>query len=70
VRSWSARAHALRILPVPGAPDLARAIVEDQTGPALPGPEEGHPVRFALDDLDRMSFAATAIEMRFLEAGR
>jgi acyl-coenzyme A thioesterase PaaI-like protein len=62
------RARATRILPVPvQLPDLARAIVEDRTGPALPGPEEGHPVRFALDDLDRRSFAATAIEMRFLQ---
>lgn len=35
----------------------------------LPGPEHGRPVRFALDTLDRDSFAATAIEMRFLKGG-
>jgi hypothetical protein len=62
------RARALRILPVPGElPELARRLVEDRDGSPLPGPEEGHPVRFALDDVDRKSFAATAIEMRFLQ---
>jgi acyl-coenzyme A thioesterase PaaI-like protein len=61
------RAHALRILPVPEAlPDLARAQVQEGAEPALPGPQDGHPVHFALDDLDRKSFAATATEMRFL----
>ncbi|HUN78443.1 MAG TPA: thioesterase family protein [Solirubrobacteraceae bacterium] len=35
----------------------------------LPGPERARPVRFALDTLDRDSFAATAIEMRFLKGG-
>jgi len=35
----------------------------------LPGPEHARPVRFALDTLDRDSFAATAIEMRFLKGG-
>jgi acyl-coenzyme A thioesterase PaaI-like protein len=61
------RARALRILAVPEAlPDLARARVQERAEPALPGPQEGHPVHFALDDLDRKSFAATATEMRFL----
>jgi acyl-coenzyme A thioesterase PaaI-like protein len=61
------RAHALRILPGPEEPpDLARLVVAEHEGPALPGPQEGHPVRFALDDAERRSFAATAMEMRFL----
>ncbi len=32
----------------------------------LPPPEHGKPVRFALDDADRHSFAASAMEMRWL----
>lgn len=61
------RAHALRILPAPAAlPALAAQVMEAHASPALPSPEEAHPVRFALDDLERKSFAATALEMRFL----
>jgi acyl-CoA thioesterase len=61
------RAHALRIVPAPvELPALAVRVSEEHARPAMPGPEEGHPVRFALDDLERKSFAATAIEMRFL----
>jgi hypothetical protein len=61
------RARALRILPVPEElPDLALAQVADETPPPLAGPAEGHPVRFALDDFERRSFAASAMEMRFL----
>jgi acyl-coenzyme A thioesterase PaaI-like protein len=61
------RAHALRILPAPEEPPaLAARIVAERTGPTLPGPEQGHPVHFALDAMDRTSFAATAMEMRFL----
>jgi hypothetical protein len=61
------RASALRILPAPAElPELALALAEEHDGPALPGPEEGHEVRFALDDVDRKSFAATAMQMRFL----
>ncbi len=61
------RAHALRILPAPEElPALAARVVQERPIPALPGPEEAHPVRFALDDVERRSFAATAIEMRFL----
>ena len=33
---------------------------------ALPGPESGTPVRFALDGSNESSFAATAMEMRWL----
>lgn len=61
------RAHALRILPAPEElPALAARVLEERPVPALPGPEEAHPVVFALDDMERRSFAATAIEMRFL----
>lgn len=60
-------ARALRILPAPQElPDLALAQVREHSPPPLAGPQEGHSVRFALDDLDRKSFAASAIEMRFL----
>jgi len=61
------QARALRILPAPEElPDLALAQVSDQTPPPLAGPADGHPVHFALDDFERKSFAATAMEMRFL----
>jgi acyl-coenzyme A thioesterase PaaI-like protein len=61
------RGRALRILPAPEQlPALATALVAEHAGSALPGPHEGEEVRFALDDLDRQSFAATAMEMRFL----
>jgi hypothetical protein len=61
------RARALRILAVPGElPPRARELVRESSPAPLPGPEEGHGVRFALDDLDRRSFAATAMEMRFV----
>jgi Thioesterase-like superfamily len=36
----------------------------------LPPPEQGRPVRFALDDPDRDSFAASAMEMRWLSDPR
>jgi acyl-coenzyme A thioesterase PaaI-like protein len=62
------RARALRILPVPGElPARAGELVREHQDPAIPGPEEAHEIRFALDDLERKSFAATAIEMRFLQ---
>ncbi len=68
------KARALRILPAPEKlPELALAQVQEHSPPQLAGPQEGHPVHFALDDpgaLDdadaRKSFAATAMEMRFL----
>ncbi len=61
------RAHGLRILPAPEElPELAARVVEEHASPPLPGPAEGYPVRFALDDIERRSFAATALEMRFL----
>ena len=41
--------------------------MSEQAETALPGPEEGREVRFALDDDERKSFAATAMQMRFLQ---
>jgi hypothetical protein len=35
-------------------------------GTPMPGPRAGKPVRFALDDADRASFAASAMEMRWV----
>jgi hypothetical protein len=61
------RARALRIQPVPGElPARAVELVGDREADPIPGPQEGHEVRFALDDLERKSFAATAMEMRFI----
>jgi hypothetical protein len=61
------RAHGLRILPAPvQLPELAARVVAEHASHPLPGPTEGYPVRFALDDMERRSFAATALEMRFL----
>jgi acyl-coenzyme A thioesterase PaaI-like protein len=61
------QARALRILAAPEQlPDLALAQVAKHSPSPLAGPQEGHPVRFALDDDERKSFAATAMEMRFL----
>jgi hypothetical protein len=62
------RARALRIQAVPGElPARARELVRAHEDAELPGPQAGHEVRFALDDLERKSFAATAMQMRFLE---
>lgn len=60
------RTKALRVQAIAGElpelPDGARA---EQR---MPGPEEGHPIRFALNpDVDEVSFAATAMEMRWLD---
>jgi hypothetical protein len=61
------RARGLRILAAPEElPDLPLAQVAEHTPHPLADPQEGHPVHFALDDSDRKSFAATAMEMRFL----
>ena len=61
------RAHALRILPAPEElPELALQVVETHEAPPLPGREEGHSVRFAPDGGEHTSFAASAMEMRFL----
>jgi acyl-CoA thioesterase len=58
------RASALRVQPLPAG--LPGAAVSEMA-PSMPGPQEGKPVRFALDDSDRESFAASAMEMRWLD---
>lgn len=56
------RANALRVQEVPdGLPAEAPA---DEA--AMPGPDAGQAIRFALDDTDRTSFAASTMEMRWL----
>jgi hypothetical protein len=61
------RASALRILAAPqDLPELARAQVRAARPDAIAAPLDGHEVRFALDDMERKSFAASAMEMRFL----
>jgi acyl-coenzyme A thioesterase PaaI-like protein len=61
------RAHALRILPAPKElPALAVQVVAESEPPRLPGPEQAHAVQFAPDDVELKSFAASAMEMRFL----
>jgi Thioesterase-like superfamily len=65
-----ARASALRVQPVPG--DLPERDAEVQgawTERRMPGPEQGKPIRFALDD-EESSFAASAMEMRWLSEPR
>ena len=62
------RARALRILPAPAElPRRALELVSERSAATLAGPEAGHEVRFALDDDKRKSFAATAMQMRFLQ---
>jgi hypothetical protein len=61
------RAGALRILPAPSElPEPALAQVRAATSARFAAPVDGDAVVFALDDSDRRSFAASAIEMRFL----
>jgi hypothetical protein len=61
------RASALRVQAVP--PEVSAARAPSETEPEqrpLPGPEQATPVRFALGDPDLVSFAASAMEMRWL----
>jgi hypothetical protein len=61
------RASALRVRPVPeGLPSPAGSGGERADG-SMPPPEAGTPVRFALDDAERPSFAASGMEMRWLD---
>jgi hypothetical protein len=61
------RATALRIVAVPGElPELAGAQVRAASPDTIAPPGDGHDVLFALDDMERKSFAASAMEMRFL----
>jgi Thioesterase-like superfamily len=60
------RANALRVQQVPSAlPELPAGALAGET---MPGPEQGEPVRFALGkDSGQASFAASAMEMRWLD---
>ncbi len=61
------RATALRIVATPEElPELAEAQVKATSPEAIAAPTDGHDVLFALDDMERKSFAASAMEMRFL----
>lgn len=61
------RASALRVRAVPRElPPLPEAARAEGT---IPPPEQGRPVRFALDDAE-ISFAASAMEMRWLDDHR
>jgi hypothetical protein len=61
------RAHALRLVPAPEElPELALRVVQESEPPPLPEREQGHSVRFAPDGGEHRSFAASAMEMRFL----
>jgi hypothetical protein len=58
-----ARAGALRVQPVP-ADAAEAAAAPNRIDAPLPSPDEGEPLRFALDDSPEAGFAATAMEMR------
>jgi Thioesterase-like superfamily len=61
------RATALRIVAVPEElPELAETQVRAARPDTIAAPADGHDVLFALDDMERRSFAASAMEMRFL----
>jgi hypothetical protein len=61
------RAHALRVVPAPEElPATAVRVLRESEPARLPGPREGHSVRFAPDRQEHKSFAADAMEMRFL----
>lgn len=61
------RATALRLVSVPQElPQLALAKVEMARPDAIAPAEDGQHVHFTLDDMEHKSFAASAMEMRFL----
>jgi hypothetical protein len=61
------RASALRLVPVPGElPEIALARVKAAAPRAIAPAQDGLPVRFELDGVQRNSFAGSAMEMRFL----
>jgi hypothetical protein len=62
------RANALRVKEVPA--DLPVEPPAASVDGQMPGPEDGEAVRFALDDPDRASFAASGMEMRWLDDPR
>jgi acyl-CoA thioesterase len=63
------RASALRVQEVPAGLPAAEALPAEGSNALqrMPGPDAGAPVRFALDDADGDSFAASAMEMRWLD---
>ncbi len=67
------RASALRVqpigagLPVPERPPDRQDSPGSSSERAMPAPERGRAVRFALDDAERESFASSAMEMRWIE---
>jgi Thioesterase-like superfamily len=64
-----ARAGALRVQPV--AEDAAGEGAGAESERAMPPPEHGEPVRFALDESsEEPSFAGSAMEMRWLDDAR
>ncbi len=68
-----ARASALRVQEVPAEAAVepaASSRADADAPPAMPPPETGKPIRFALDDSTDESFAATAMEMRWLSDPR
>jgi hypothetical protein len=66
------RAAALRVREVPSGLRAAAdpAGLADGRAEPMPGPDEATPVRFTLDDDDSPSFAASAMEMRWLDDPR
>jgi Thioesterase-like superfamily len=61
------RATALRLVAAPvELPELAKEQVRDASPDAIAAASDGSHVHFALDDMERKSFAASAMEMRFL----
>ncbi len=62
------RATALRIVAIPeDLPEIAQAQVKAASPDTIASPADGHDVLFALDNMERKSFAASAMEMRFLK---
>jgi Thioesterase-like superfamily len=68
------RASALRVQAVPADLPASGSLSErpssSGTSESLPPPQSGKPVRFALDGSEETSFAATAMEMRWLSEPR
>ena len=60
------RASALRVQAIPDElPELPDGAIASER---MPGPDEARPIRFALNpEVDETSFAATAMEMRWLD---
>jgi hypothetical protein len=67
-----ARASAVRVQAVPeqAAAAAPPAVSAERSERALPAPASGTPVRFALNDSSDVSFAGSAMEMRWLSDAR